>query len=63
LKSRQLPISTFGIGREFSAAGLRDLLDQLQFEDLLREGPNDGSRRFVVFITSSHGGSPGPRDQ
>jgi ATP-dependent DNA helicase RecQ len=35
-------ISTFGIGREFSAAGWRDLLDQLQFEGLLREDPNDG---------------------
>src|SRR5215475_1658076 len=35
-------ISTFGIGREYSAAGWRDLLDQLQFEGLLREHPNDG---------------------
>jgi ATP-dependent DNA helicase RecQ len=35
-------LSTFGIGREFSAAGWRDLLDQLQFEGLLREDPNDG---------------------
>jgi len=35
-------ISTFGIGREYSAAGWRDLLDQLQFEGLLREDPNDG---------------------
>src|SRR5262245_19343945 len=32
----------FGIGRECSAAGWRDLLDQLQFEGLLREDPNDG---------------------
>jgi ATP-dependent DNA helicase RecQ len=35
-------LSTFGIEREFSAAGWRDLLDQLQFEGLLREDPNDG---------------------
>jgi ATP-dependent DNA helicase RecQ len=35
-------LSTFGIGRELSAAGWRDLLDQLQFEGLLREDPNDG---------------------
>ena len=35
-------LSTFGIGREFSAAGWRDLLDQLLFEGLLREDPNDG---------------------
>ena len=35
-------LSTWGIGREFSAAGWRDLLDQLLFEGLLREDPNDG---------------------
>ena len=35
-------ISTFGIGREYSAGGWRDLLDQLQFEGLLREDHNDG---------------------
>jgi ATP-dependent DNA helicase RecQ len=35
-------LSTFGIGREYSAAGWRDLLDQLQFEGLVREDPNDG---------------------
>ena len=35
-------MSTWGIGREFSAAGWRDLLDQLLFEGLLREDPNDG---------------------
>ena len=35
-------MSTYGIGREFSAAGWRDLLDQLLFEGLLREDPNDG---------------------
>jgi ATP-dependent DNA helicase RecQ len=35
-------MSTWGIGREFSAAGWRDLIDQLMFEGLLREDPNDG---------------------
>jgi ATP-dependent DNA helicase RecQ len=35
-------LSTFGIGRDLSTAGWRDLLDQLQFEGLLREDPNDG---------------------
>ena len=35
-------MSTFGIGREFSPPGWRDLLDQLLFEGLLREDPNDG---------------------
>ena len=35
-------LSTYGIGQEFSAAGWRDLLDQLLFEGLLREDPNDG---------------------
>ncbi len=35
-------LSTFGIGAEFSATGWRDLLDQLLFEGLLREDPNDG---------------------
>ncbi|HEY5071565.1 MAG TPA: DNA helicase RecQ [Caulobacteraceae bacterium] len=33
---------TFGIGDEFSAAGWRDLIDQLLFEGLLVEQPNDG---------------------
>jgi ATP-dependent DNA helicase RecQ len=35
-------LSTFGIGQEFSAAEWRDLLEQLLFEGLLREDPNDG---------------------
>ena len=35
-------MSTYGIGREFSVAGWRDLFDQLLFEGLLREDPNDG---------------------
>jgi ATP-dependent DNA helicase RecQ len=35
-------LSTYGIGREYSAAGWRDLIDQLLFLGLLREDPNDG---------------------
>ena len=35
-------MSTYGIGREFSSGGWRDLLDQLLFEGLLREDHNDG---------------------
>jgi ATP-dependent DNA helicase RecQ len=35
-------LSTFGVGAEFSPAGWRDLIDQLLFEGLLREDPNDG---------------------
>jgi len=35
-------LSTFGVGSEFSPAGWRDLIDQLLFEGLLREDPNDG---------------------
>lgn len=38
----EMQMSTFGIGREFSPAGWRDLLDQLLFEGLLLEDPNDG---------------------
>jgi ATP-dependent DNA helicase RecQ len=35
-------MSTFGIGREFTEAGWRELIDQLLFEGLLVEQPNDG---------------------
>ena len=35
-------LSTWGIGREFSATGWRDLVEQLLFEGLLREDHNDG---------------------
>ncbi|MFI4975626.1 MAG: DNA helicase RecQ [Caulobacterales bacterium] len=35
-------LSTFGVGREFSPAGWRDLIDQLLFEGLLVEDANDG---------------------
>jgi ATP-dependent DNA helicase RecQ len=38
----EMRLSTFGIGRETSAGGWRDLLEQLLFEGLLRENPNDG---------------------
>jgi ATP-dependent DNA helicase RecQ len=38
----EMELSTFGIGGELDAAGWRDLLDQLLFEGLLREDPNDG---------------------
>jgi ATP-dependent DNA helicase RecQ len=34
-------LSTFGVGQELSAPGWRDLIDQLLFEGLLREDPND----------------------
>ena len=35
-------LSTFGVGKEFSATGWRDLVDQLLFDGLLKEDPNDG---------------------
>jgi ATP-dependent DNA helicase RecQ len=35
-------LSTFGVGRDLSASVWRDLLDQLLFEGLLREDPNEG---------------------
>jgi ATP-dependent DNA helicase RecQ len=35
-------LTTFGVGREFSPTGWRDLVDQLLFEGLLSEDPNDG---------------------
>jgi ATP-dependent DNA helicase RecQ len=38
----EMQLSTFGIGREVSAGGWRDLLEQLLFEGLLRERSNDG---------------------
>lgn len=46
-------MSTFGIGKEFSPAGWRDLIDQLLFEGLLREDPNDG--RPLVGIGDAEG--------
>ena len=41
-------MSTFGVGREFSPAGWRDLIDQLLFEGLLVEQPNDGRPLIVL---------------
>jgi ATP-dependent DNA helicase RecQ len=35
-------LSTFGVGGDLSMAGWRTLLDQLLFDGLLREDPNDG---------------------
>jgi ATP-dependent DNA helicase RecQ len=35
-------LSTFGVGKDMAQAEWRDLLDQLLFEGLLREDPNDG---------------------
>jgi ATP-dependent DNA helicase RecQ len=35
-------LSTWGIGQELSAVAWRDLVDQLLFDGLLREDPNDG---------------------
>src|SRR5690606_17521572 len=35
-------LSTWGIGQELSANAWRDLIDQLLFDGLLREDPNDG---------------------
>ncbi|CAN7591623.1 DNA helicase RecQ [Phenylobacterium sp. LjRoot164] len=35
-------LTTFGIGQELSAIAWRDLIDQLLFDGLLREDPNDG---------------------
>jgi len=35
-------LSTFGIGDDLDLRGWRDLIDQLLFEGLLREDPNDG---------------------
>ena len=35
-------LSTWGVGREFSAAGWRELIDQLLFDGLLAEDANDG---------------------
>ena len=38
----EVRLSTFGIGQDMSAGGWRDLVEQLLFEGLLRENPNDG---------------------
>jgi ATP-dependent DNA helicase RecQ len=38
----EVGLSTWGIGKEYSPQGWRDLIDQLLFEGLLKEDPNDG---------------------
>ena len=35
-------LSTYGVGKEFSPNAWRDLIDQLLFDGLLKEDPNDG---------------------
>jgi ATP-dependent DNA helicase RecQ len=35
-------LSTYGVGQELSAGAWRDLVDQLLFDGLLKEDPNDG---------------------
>ena len=39
---QETSLSTWGIGQELAAPAWRDLIDQLLFEGLLREDPNDG---------------------
>lgn len=38
----EVGLSTWGVGRELSPQGWRDLIEQLMFEGLLEEAPNDG---------------------
>jgi len=42
VSEHEASLSTWGIGQELSAAAWRDLVEQLLFEGLLREDPNDG---------------------
>ena len=42
VSDHEASLSTWGIGQELSANQWRDLTDQLLFEGLLREDPNDG---------------------
>ena len=42
VRDDEAAMSTFGVGREFSPVGWRDLIDQLLFDGLLIENPNDG---------------------
>ncbi|HTI68151.1 MAG TPA: DNA helicase RecQ [Caulobacteraceae bacterium] len=46
-------LSTFGVGQELAVGGWRDLLDQLTFEGLLLEDPNDG--RPLVMLGEAEG--------
>ena len=40
--AQETAMTTFGVGQDLSQAAWRDLLDQLLFEGLAREDPNDG---------------------
>ncbi len=42
VSDHEASLSTWGIGQELPAAAWRDLVEQLLFEGLLREDPNDG---------------------
>src|SRR6185437_6901856 len=42
VSEHEATLSTWGIGQELSANAWRDLVEQLLFEGLLREDPNDG---------------------
>jgi ATP-dependent DNA helicase RecQ len=42
VSSYEAGLSTFGVGQELKPAAWRDLIDQLLFEGLLVEDPNDG---------------------
>jgi ATP-dependent DNA helicase RecQ len=42
VSDREASLSTWGIGQDLSASAWRDLVEQLLFEGLLREDPNDG---------------------
>jgi ATP-dependent DNA helicase RecQ len=42
VSDHEASLSTWGIGAELSAQAWRDLVEQLLFEGLLREDPNDG---------------------
>lgn len=42
VSDQEAAMSTYGIGQELSAVEWRDLVEQLLFEGLLREDPNDG---------------------
>ena len=46
-------MSTFGVGHEFSPGGWRDLVDQLLFEGLLAEDPNDGRPLITLADTDA----------
>ena len=42
VSDHEASLSTWGIGQDLSASAWRDLVEQLLFEGLLREDPNDG---------------------